>query len=1084
MDEATKQALSSEIAGAQQALELRKAELDPLNKMTDQWRQAMMSAKAYTATQKEAAETEAKVFDARQDAYKRGEGDAGADRAEAQVRQQQGQLNSAKSNVDYSKEMQGLQQQLAMASAVTQAEKDQLAVEQQIANLRRDKTYDDGQLKQIQAVLEATKEWQRELSQLSTLNPQLDAIQKYNEQLATLNSRLAQGKVSQDEYNREKTKLDQSTLAARDPIGKVAQDQGDEIAQLQIVGKYRDADIKSLQTINELKRQGIDITKGDGLAAAQQITANNRMISDIKEAQSQLDQLSSAFGDSLSSAVKGALSVNRGALREALASLGGKLFDMGTQQLFKQLTPSVTQLFPGLKDAANGGVSALGKIGEKQMDHTIASASQEIAQAQINIANATLASALQAQGAKDAGAPGALPGPAGTNLSGSQGAGAPGALPGSTPGVTQTPLTPDGNVPGPGGIAQVIAPGSTVATAAGAGAAIPGVGGSGIAPQLPGNGIGTINPSQFSQAFPMPSFATSTIKSAGPPVSEADTARWNEVFGRDPTPAEAVNINKIGVERALDVTNNPTMKAQDTQWAQGNKDWKSIDPNMTNRDYVKSLEPQSTTTSTMTTPNPSFPQTGVGAIGNPGALMKLPEGLFGGAGKGGANPFGDLGSAQKAFGPQGMQFPQQTSASLLDAGGRPTEDALTQHMMQTYGLTREQATGAVGTMGYESGNFKTLQEMPSKYNNFGQNPGGYGYAQWTGPRRTQFMDYAKQNGMDPKSYAANQGFIDHELQGPYKGTIDALKQTDNPADASKAWLQHYEGMNVTGKGKIEGVPAVKEHADRAQQYYDQGVGTPRNQGIDTSPTGSISSAAKQAQEASQQAMQQAMSAAKSTQDQLTSTLKGSSSAFTENFSSLTSGIKETGSTALGAVPDMGSFSSSIQSMVSKLGSAGGGGGGLGGLGGLFGGGGGGGGGGFGDLGDFGDFGAFHSGGVVGGISGGYLHRRVAISAFRGAPKFHDGLNSDEFPAVLQRGERVLTNAQEQKTTSVMDRLADAVAAKGSASTPQATPASMRAAGSRINMVVNTKDANSFRYSQPQIMAQAHASMMRTAAKHN
>ena len=68
MDGATKAALASEIQGAQQALELRKAELDPLNKMTDQWRQAMMSAQAYTKAQQEAAAIEKQVFDTRQEA--------------------------------------------------------------------------------------------------------------------------------------------------------------------------------------------------------------------------------------------------------------------------------------------------------------------------------------------------------------------------------------------------------------------------------------------------------------------------------------------------------------------------------------------------------------------------------------------------------------------------------------------------------------------------------------------------------------------------------------------------------------------------------------------------------------------------------------------------------------------------------------------------------------------------------------------------------------------------------------------------------------------------------------------------------
>ena len=173
-----------------------------------------------------------------------------------------------------------------------------------------------------------------------------------------------------------------------------------------------------------------------------------------------------------------------------------------------------------------------------------------------------------------------------------------------------------------------------------------------------------------------------------------------------------------------------------------------------------------------------------------------------------ASPYGDLSAAKEAM---------TGASSSLNAGGRPTADALTQHLMQTYGLTREQALGAVGTMGYESGDFKTLQERGHSGVN-----SGYGYAQWTGPRRQQFMDYANTNGLDPSSYAANQGFMDHELQGNYKGAITALKQTDNPTDASHAWLHSFEGMQLDGSGP--GIPAVAEHAARAEQYYGQGVG--------------------------------------------------------------------------------------------------------------------------------------------------------------------------------------------------------------------------------------------------------------------
>jgi hypothetical protein len=49
--------------------------------------------------------------------------------------------------------------------------------------------------------------------------------------------------------------------------------------------------------------------------------------------------------------------------------------------------------------------------------------------------------------------------------------------------------------------------------------------------------------------------------------------------------------------------------------------------------------------------------------------------------------------------------------------------------------------------------------------------------------------------------------------------------------------------------------------------------------------------------------------------------------------------------------------------------------------------------------------AFHGGGEVGWDSG--SPRAVPAAAFAGAPRLHGGLGGDEFPAILQRGERVI-----------------------------------------------------------------------------
>jgi len=102
-------------------------------------------------------------------------------------------------------------------------------------------------------------------------------------------------------------------------------------------------------------------------------------------------------------------------------------------------------------------------------------------------------------------------------------------------------------------------------------------------------------------------------------------------------------------------------------------------------------------------------------------------------------------------------------------------------------------------------------------------------------------------------------------------------------------------------------------------------------------------------------------------------------------------------------------------------------------------------------------GIFHRGGIAGGPA---QQRQVSALAFAGAQNLHDGgiagLRADEVPAILQRGEMVLSKAQ--------------LAAMGEARNTQ----------SPVNVVMNisTPDANSFRYAQGQIAADAARAMER------
>ena len=71
---------------------------------------------------------------------------------------------------------------------------------------------------------------------------------------------------------------------------------------------------------------------------------------------------------------------------------------------------------------------------------------------------------------------------------------------------------------------------------------------------------------------------------------------------------------------------------------------------------------------------------------------------------------------------------------------------------------------------------------------------------------------------------------------------------------------------------------------------------------------------------------------------------------------------------------------------------------------------------------------FHSGGVVG-RSGG-IKRTVPAASFVSAPRFHTGLTGKEFPAILERGERVLTAEMASRNAKLISGFSRAAAGAG------------------------------------------------------
>jgi Phage tail lysozyme len=113
-------------------------------------------------------------------------------------------------------------------------------------------------------------------------------------------------------------------------------------------------------------------------------------------------------------------------------------------------------------------------------------------------------------------------------------------------------------------------------------------------------------------------------------------------------------------------------------------------------------------------------------------------------------------------------------------------------LMDDFGVNDFQAAGILGNIGVECDGFTEMQEI----NPVGGGTGGYGWAQWTGPRRKQFFAYCQKTGNDKDSDAANYGFMKQEFEGPYKSVIVNLKKTQTVADATRVVLVQYEGAGV------------------------------------------------------------------------------------------------------------------------------------------------------------------------------------------------------------------------------------------------------------------------------------------------
>jgi hypothetical protein len=135
-------------------------------------------------------------------------------------------------------------------------------------------------------------------------------------------------------------------------------------------------------------------------------------------------------------------------------------------------------------------------------------------------------------------------------------------------------------------------------------------------------------------------------------------------------------------------------------------------------------------------------------------------------------------------------------------------------LIADFGLKDFQAAGIMGNIGEECDGFREMQEKkPLKPGS----KGGFGWAQWTGSRRTAFESFCLRTGQDRFSDAANYGYLKEELNDTQKEARDAVRKAPNLSKAVRVF-----------EATFERAAAGLEHFDRRDDWAKLALDSFRN----------------------------------------------------------------------------------------------------------------------------------------------------------------------------------------------------------------------------------------------------------------
>lgn len=114
-------------------------------------------------------------------------------------------------------------------------------------------------------------------------------------------------------------------------------------------------------------------------------------------------------------------------------------------------------------------------------------------------------------------------------------------------------------------------------------------------------------------------------------------------------------------------------------------------------------------------------------------------------------------------------------------------------MAENFGFGVDDAAAIAGNAGHESGGFTKLQEIKPVVKG---SRGGFGWFQWTGPRRRAYEKFCSDKKLDPASDEANIQFVVYELRSSERAAVGKTKAALTLADKVVAFELGYERAGV------------------------------------------------------------------------------------------------------------------------------------------------------------------------------------------------------------------------------------------------------------------------------------------------